>query len=438
MKVELLFLDNSNNISISDVKSILEEIPDVSVDQYKISFEENHIPYELNLSANKKYVHLTLNLNGKNKNNASVLSKVKDLIRKGKHRAGYQIVISYDESSMYFNKKLFSFISEHESRLRQLIYLILIDTFGSTWVEETLNEEQQAELKSNLRGNKLIERGLEAFSYHEYITFLFNQRPNKFTNDFIDSTIEQIELAKVINKNELLAFLRDNKSSSLWETSFSELDYIEAENDIIIIRDIRNGVMHNKEVSTKDFDTNKQLIRESNRVLNQAVEYIKSEHSKEIRPEEVLISLQETLANIGTEYSALIEPISEVVKTISESIAKVQSFNGFNIAQALQNNITNVLPTFSNLYKNTGVIDSFVAMQNIQQRYIDLIPKLNIPEINLPNIYFNHDLMEMYLSGAPDETLEDGEVSNDKSENNENNNNLRDDNSDSNVKDNDD
>lgn len=173
LQVDILVFNNNNNIRIKDVKKMLSKITGISINQDIISFGENDISYELKLSANKRYVYLTLELESNNKVSASVLSSIKDLIRKGEHRAGYKIAISYDESSMYYNEKLFSFISEHESKLRQLLYLILIDTFGSTWVQQTLDEKQQDDLKAKLRGDKIIERGLEAFSYQEYISFLF-------------------------------------------------------------------------------------------------------------------------------------------------------------------------------------------------------------------------------------------------------------------------
>ena len=419
MQVDILFFSDKDSIKIKEIKNILSDIKGISVNLDTLNFGENDISYNLKLSTNKKYVYLVLELEGKNKANASVLSSVKNLIIKGEHRAGYKIVISYDESSMYFNEKLFSFISEHESRLRQLIYFILIDTFGSAWVQQTLNEKQQDELKNNLRSSKLIERGLEAFSYQDYISFLFDQRPNRFTNDFIDQAIEEIKLATDINKNKLLAFLKDNKSHSLWETTFSGIEYDEAEKDIRLIRDVRNGVMHNKEISTDKFDKNKKLIRKSTKGLDEAINYVKSEHSKDIKPDEVLFSLQETLTNIGTQYAALVKPMIDAVTAISESISKVYNFSGINVAQALQYNIKNVTQPFSTLYQNTELFDSIKAMQSMQQRYINSIPKIDIPEFDLPRIYFNPDLMRLDLPKSLIDPLVDEEVEDEIPENTE-------------------
>lgn len=175
MQVDILFFNDKKSITFKEIKNILCNISGISLNSDTLNFDEKDISYNLKLSTNRKYVYLILELEGKNRVNASVLSAVKDLIRKGEHRSGYKIVISYDESSIYFNEKLFSFISEHESLLRNLIYLILIDTFGSSWVQQTLNENKQSEFKNNLKGSKLIERGLEAFSYQEYISFLLTR-----------------------------------------------------------------------------------------------------------------------------------------------------------------------------------------------------------------------------------------------------------------------
>lgn len=407
MQVDILFFNDKKSITFKEIKNILCNISGISINSDTLNFDEKDISYNLKLSTNRKYVYLILELEGKNRVNASVLSAVKDLIRKGEHRSGYKIVISYDESSIYFNEKLFSFISEHESLLRNLIYLILIDTFGSSWVQQTLNENKQSEFKNNLRGSKLIERGLEAFSYQEYISFLFDQRPNKFTNDFIDKAIEDIKTATEINKDKILVFLNNNKSYSLWESSFSGIEYGEAEKDIRLIRDVRNGVMHNKEITENEFDVNKKIIRKSTKGLKDALNYVKSEHRREIKPREVLLSLGETLENMGKQYATLVKPMIDVVKIISESVSKAQNFSGINFAQTLQSNIKNVTSSFSALSQNTELLDSIKIMQ---QLYKNSNPKIVIPRINMPSMYFSPGLMNPGLPGSPINPLVDGEV----------------------------
>lgn len=99
MQVDILFFSDKDSIKIKEIKNILSDIKGISVNLDTLNFGENDISYNLKLSTNKKYVYLVLELEGKNKANASVLSSVKNLIRKGEHRAGYKIVISYDESS---------------------------------------------------------------------------------------------------------------------------------------------------------------------------------------------------------------------------------------------------------------------------------------------------------------------------------------------------
>lgn len=88
LQVDILFFDDSENTKIEDVKNILYEITSISVDRDNITFDSKNIPYELRQSSNKKYVYLILKLGKKNKENASILSNLKDLIRQGDHRAG--------------------------------------------------------------------------------------------------------------------------------------------------------------------------------------------------------------------------------------------------------------------------------------------------------------------------------------------------------------
>lgn len=218
----------------------------------------------------------------------------------------------------------------------------------------------------------------------------------------------------------MIAFLRDNKSYSLWESSFSEIDYAEAEKDIKLIRNIRNGVMHNKEISTQEFDANKKLIRKSNRGLDKAIEYVKSEHSREVRPNEVIISLQMTLENIGAKYAVSIKPMRDLVIAISESISKINNSNDLDIEQLLQKNITSnitiTIPTLPSLYENNGCMDSIREMQNFHQRNIGLIPKINNPELIVM------DSPELPAEPLTDEEAEDGNSEEDGNlENDENN-----------------
>lgn len=261
-----------------------------------------------------------------------------------------------------------------------------------------------------MRNKSIIEKGLEAFSYQDYISFLFERRPNKFTNDRVDNVIEIIISTEEINKEKLIDFLRENKSYSLWESSFSTVDYPEAKEEIKLIRDIRNGVMHNKEITTKEFDENKVLIRKSNKGLDKAIQFVKSEHSREIVPIEVLNSLQDTLSNIGAKYAKLIEPMLGAVSAINEGISKISNSSTLNMAKVLQNNLANTIPTFSNIYQNTEFLDSIRRMQNIQQDYIDAMPDLANLKINLPDMYLNSDFMDRELTEETDESIDNEDV----------------------------
>jgi len=214
LKIDILFLKDADTITIKDVKALINRIPNLSLGKNHLIYDHIEIDNILKLSLNNNYVSLTLGLDKNNYTNASVLSAVKDVITKGDHRAGYQIIISYDDTSKFFNGKLFVLISENEVKIRQLIYLILIGVFGGSWVDETIDEEEQGKLKENLRGGSkiLLERALEGFTYNDYSDFLFKERPNKFTNCFIDQLIEELEKDEEVDKHLLISLLRENKS----------------------------------------------------------------------------------------------------------------------------------------------------------------------------------------------------------------------------------
>src|SRR5690625_3310390 len=124
--------------------------------------------------------------------------------------------------------------------------------------------------------------------------------------------------------------------------------------------------MHNKEITTKEFDENKVLIRKSNKGLDKAIQFVKSEHSREIVPIEVLNSLQDTLSNIGAKYAKLIEPMLGAVSAISEGISKISNSSTVNMAKVLQNNLANNISTFTHIYKNTELLYFVCIIQKTQ------------------------------------------------------------------------
>lgn len=398
MQVDLLFTGD-DYIKIKKIKNLLTGLAGVTLDRDKINYRGAQIQYELKQSSYKKYVNLSLILEGNNKRIASILSDLKYLIIKGEHRALYKIIVSYDETSMYMNKKLFPFLSENENKIRQLIYLILIDVLGTNWVFETLNDEQLEEMKGTLRGNDktIIEKGLEAFSYQEYISFLFDKRPNNFCKEeFLSETIEKIKVANDIDKEKLLSFFLDNKGCSLWEKYFSNIEYKNPRNDITEIRDIRNGVMHNKEISLEDFESHSKILRKSNKGLTEAIEYVKSSQIGEFKIEDVALALTKTIEDTRSQCSSMLEPMRKALEDLAKEAYDMQkNFDVIRIDFPVDGFIeaNNMALKISEVYKNSGIVEYLDSISQIEKAYANLIPDIKIPKINVPRMYFNPELI---------------------------------------------
>ena len=73
------------------------------------------------------------------------------------------------------------YFGEFERRLRELLYLVVIKTYGEDWFEETFEKELSDDVKSRLGANKkqIIESALEELTYEQLIRYIFEPQNSK-------------------------------------------------------------------------------------------------------------------------------------------------------------------------------------------------------------------------------------------------------------------
>ena len=318
----MLFLakKDKDNVEVQKIRDTLHNIKGIFFTKDVICYKQNEVYFKVKLSPNKKYANLSLNIDGENSVNAQILSQLNKIIVEGKNREKFNIITANDEASKYMNGKLYNLISDNEQKIRQLIYLILTDVFGMYWAEETLDSGQYKEIKKRSHGDSqhVIEKGLEEFTYQEYITFLFDKRPNKFSDEeFLNKTIDNISsYPEEIKKETIISLLVESKGKSLWENYFSDVNYEDAENDIESIRKIRNKVMHNKQISFEGFTNYEKMLSKSNKGLEEAIEYVKKSQKGTFIYEDVIYSLMKSVVEIKGISSQL---------TMSETVAELMN-----------------------------------------------------------------------------------------------------------------
>lgn len=212
--------------------------------KYKSSIEKKNQNEALEFSIaiqdiNKsQYTIFTYSTKTDNINDARAISELKEKLNNGSH-----ITIIRDESSSYFNKKLYPLINDFEIKLRSYIY-----------IKNALAEEKLIDDKLKLDQKTLGQLiDLLFFDCNLYILI----------GDLIKN--------KHITKDELLSRINDFEENTLWNK-------LDVNNELIIVKEKygeieknRNHVMHMHLISYNDYISAKKLFEEINTSLEEAI-----------------------------------------------------------------------------------------------------------------------------------------------------------------------
>lgn len=224
-----------------------------------------------------------------NKVEAEILEKIKKDIRKSEHRVNYYITICYDGSAEYYCSKLMIPLAIFERNLRQFLYLILISLYDIEWLDRFISKEviDDIKKKNNNNINKLVEKGLEYFTFQNYIKCLFTPRNLKSIEEMIKEVNDENE-KEGVTKEDIVKIINNNTEKTMWEVIFNDIKIEFSGEDINNIRKIRNEVVHNKEMTSQKYEKYKKIINESNKKIKMVITKIEEEKYREkifdIRP----------------------------------------------------------------------------------------------------------------------------------------------------------
>lgn len=322
MELELMFTSKKNReISIDDIKRMLNSINTISLDDTSIYYENFAFNYSLSKTERNKSVILNItnidNLESSAQEMANVLSSLKNAITNNKGRKEYYITTSYNSASEYYNNELFRLVSNFEGKLRQLIYLIVNKAYGSEWADKTIDKDTNNAIRKNLHDQYTVENILSGFAFCHYIKYLFVPKDER------DNTIQNaIKVAKRnnITKNDTYNTLNKPKDISLWDKLFKNYakgytcDYLKK------IKNIRNTVAHNREINKKDYIKYKGILMDNIKTIDAAITRFKG---------------KKCTANIDC-FEAINQLIcaSQSIKYIQKAISSIDIGAITNLAQA--------------------------------------------------------------------------------------------------------
>lgn len=118
--------------------------------------------------------HLTIEGSGDEKQQVKVLEELDELIKVINKQCGspFSINTIWNDVSLYYGRQLYPAISEVENKLRKIIYLFMLKTVGSNWINTNAPQKVQKDIKDVIQKNNKEEADIqeEWLTYADFIT----------------------------------------------------------------------------------------------------------------------------------------------------------------------------------------------------------------------------------------------------------------------------
>lgn len=413
MLLDVIFIHKEENNNIDLFKRNFQSL--IKFDEKYLFLEDLKFSYSIQKTEAQKSIRLKVNtLDDKNtKKDADSITALKNIVSKGKHRSEYHIVFIFDGASEYYCSKLSRVISSFERKLRQFIYLNVLDIYGKDWVRETLTEKIQIELnKSEKNKNRHIEMALDCFTFQDYIHYLFAKRSYENPYDVIKEAVSALKAGND-SGTQIINILKKGEQVSLWDKLFYGFDIDFDENEIDRLRSIRNDIMHNKEISDLEFTEYKKLLRSSIKKINKGISNAEQQkYSPNVNIADVLYSLSETMQSMKkmSEYLAeAISPAITEIQKIARKLAESRIDSGLNeitkrLNVMLQKSVAKNAPLNEKAINSIAALQSSLLFSDLTLYKNSSFPVLeNTKHLNLDNEdEFSKDTKEL-------DNMEDGE-----------------------------
>ena len=329
----------------------------------------NNISFNFKLFERENSVSLFLSSNNRDTfKEAKVFDSVRNTIISGKERKDFGIVTLWNEASNLFNSKLNKLISEFENRLRQVMYITLINAYGREWIIKSFSKEQIDYLKNkNTNVLVLLDNAFEFLTFYDYIEFLFSEYTILTPEAAIEDTLLKIEnnnLDILTIKNILSS---SKKKTSLWNKLFEKKFDIFNKQILEDIRSIRNKVMHNKNINFDDYSVNLNLLNKINKEIKKVINVLETQDILKDKPvKDVISSFNQILIKNNNFYTQLLDinnkilDHSKMLQTTYQNIAL--KFNPANQILIKNNNFYTQL-----LDINNKILDHSKMLQTTYQ-----------------------------------------------------------------------
>lgn len=330
MEIIFIFLKKDENKSTrrSEIIQLLKAVT-TSVDDDVINFtfegSSYELPYMISSDTYKRRV-LKVECNASELKAARILDSFKYLLIAGVHRKSFYINVAYDEAALTFCNKAFKLLGAFERKLRELIYLILLTTMGTQWVDRTIPEDLQRTIKEVSHGKvTLVESALDELTIQNLETFLFDSR---YPDDF-DEWFEYISREEVIGEIDvevLRQSILQMRKITLWERYFSDVEDIAlVKAHLEQIRKYRNNVMHHKRFTYDDYLSLRCSIKSLMKAIDKAITNFENNAFNVSMAYYFSSAFYEQFKYVANELSKSMEVLAKSIKPAMEIVVSAAS-----------------------------------------------------------------------------------------------------------------
>ncbi|CEP80000.1 Uncharacterised protein [[Clostridium] sordellii] len=260
--------------------NILNKISDdVSEDKFKFVFNQRlySVIYKSSYNENSlNMFNLSIMLKKDDVNNSKVLCEINNLINNSEVRKDYNIIVSYDGVSNYYCNQAYNLLNKFERKIRELVYLILTNTFGIRWYEKTISDELEGKIKDTSNGknkSKLMESALQEMTLYDLEIYLFEPYSDYRFDNMLDEGILNEAKLQEMTKDEIIEQISLCRPKSLWERFFKdEVDIDDIKESISIIRKYRNKVAHSKAFNNSEYAECRNILNKIIKKMDSAIE----------------------------------------------------------------------------------------------------------------------------------------------------------------------
>lgn len=366
--------ENTMYLSSVFLSALRKIFSNLSKDTFELDLEGNTyiLNYRFSNQQNNVY-RLYIEFHASPAKEAEVLNEVNKKLNGPEIKKDYNLIVAYDEVSEYYCGKISEKFGKSERLLRELIFLIMIKTFGAEWVKKTIAKELLDKIKASAGGlneAQIVETVLYEMTIAQLEDYLFNPYSGLEKNPELEEEFNKVDIDE-LSEIERANWLKIMQKRSLWDDYFVDygLDMENMQQDLETIRKYRNKVAHNKKFSKEDYDYSREILNGFNKTLSSAISDIEE---RDFAKTDWRISYKNMVNTISSMMSIISEEMQESFNELSKGMTEcmVEMIKSVNnslkqmIPTSTQNAIKQIQETHEEMAKQFGQSLKYISQQS--------------------------------------------------------------------------